>query len=244
MGQGWRVVELDAVGSTNDEARRLAEQGEPGRVAVVARVQTAGRGRQGRAWVSPEGGLYLSAVVRPRLAAPRVGLLSLAAGLALTEVVEELGLRAELRWPNDVLVGGRKAGGVLCEARFRPDAAGLAWAVVGMGLNVAQPRESLAPVGGTTLAEALGRPLDPGALRAPVLEALDRAVGLAEEDPQRLLAAWSRRAAMLGRRVEVLTTSGRLAGLAERVEPTGGLVVRTPDGVRTVAEADLVRVLA
>lgn len=239
---GWWIVELAEAGSTNDEARRLAEAGDPGRVAVVALRQTAGRGRLGRPWVSPVGGLYLSALTHPRLPAHRAGLVPLAAGLALARVVEGLGLRPELRWPNDVLLGGRKLAGVLCESRFEEGGRALAWAVVGMGLNVATPPAALAEVGGVSLAEALGGPLDPAALRQPVLAALDDALALAVEDADDLIQEWSSRAPMLGRLVELVTTSGPVGGLAERVGPTGALVVRLPGGPLEITDPDLIRV--
>jgi BirA family transcriptional regulator, biotin operon repressor / biotin---[acetyl-CoA-carboxylase] ligase len=237
----WRLRTLEEVGSTNDEARRAAEAGED-RVAVRAVRQVAGRGRLGRAWASPPGGLYLSAVVRPSLAAGRVGLLPLAAGVALARVVEGEGLRPDLRWPNDVLVGGRKVAGVLCESRLGPDGA-LAWAVVGLGLNVAQDPAALALVGGTSLA-AHGVRSTPEGLVEAVLAALDEVLALLAAAPDEIREEWARRASMLGKPVEVATHGGRLAGVAEGVASTGALVVRTPDGSQEITDPDLFRVLS
>lgn len=260
----WRILAFDTLPSTNDEARRLAERGARAGVAVLARAQTEGRGRHGRSWASPPGGLYLSAVLRPRLEAARAGLVPLAAGLAMAEVVEGLGLRPELRWPNDLLLGGRKAGGVLCEARLRPGGgrpgAGrfarararrskneqpwfVDWVVAGMGLNVAQEPAAIAGTGGVTLAEALGKRLEPAPLAEPLLERLGRAVQRAEHAPPELVEAWSRRAAFLGRAVSLETREGAIAGLAEGVDPTGALLVATPEGPRRVVEADVLRVV-
>lgn len=240
--QPWRIVDLDRVGSTNDEARRVAEAGDPGRLAIVAREQDAGRGRAGRAWASPPGGLYLTALLRPRLAPTQAGLLSLAAGVAVAGLIEGLGGKPELRWPNDVDLAGRKVAGVLCEARLRPDAAGFSWVLVGIGLNVATPVAELAAVGGTSLVAALGKALEPRALAEPLLRHLDAAVALAEEAPGALVEAWSQRAPMLGGNVEVVGAEGRWGGVARRVGPTGALVVRTPGGLREVHEGDVVRV--
>lgn len=241
MAAAWRILERDTVASTNDEARALAEAGDPGHVAVVARRQTAGRGRRGRAWLSEPGGLYLSALLRPSLAAARVGLVSLAAGVAVAETVERFGAAPELRWPNDVLLRGRKLAGVLCESRLRPDGQGMAWVVVGIGLNVRQAPGTLARAGGISLAGA-GRELDPASLRAPLLQALDAALALAGAAPEALLAAWTRRSPMLGKPVRLVTENGFVAGVAERVSSAGGLVVRTPDGVREIHDPDLVQV--
>lgn len=241
MAGAWRILERDSVGSTNDEARALAQAGDPGRVAVVARRQTAGRGRLGRPWVSEPGGLYLSALLRPALPAARAGLLPLAAGVAVAEAAERLGARPELRWPNDVLVGGRKLAGVLCEARFAPGAAALEWVVIGVGLNVQQRGPTLLAAGGTSLAQ-LGIATDPAALRGPLLARLDAAVAQAQGSPDTLLAAWMRRSPMLGKPVQVMTHAGPVGGSAERVSSEGALIVRTTDGLREIHDPDLVRV--
>lgn len=237
----WRILERDTVGSTNDEARALAEAGDPGHVAVVARRQTAGRGRRGRAWLSEPGGLYLSALLRPSLPAGSAGLVPLAAGVAVAEATERFGALPELRWPNDVLLRGRKLAGILCESRLRPDGQGVAWVVVGIGVNVQQPAGALARAGGTSLAEA-GHVTDPRTFQGALLDALDRAVGLAEAAPEALLAAWTRRSPMLGKPVQLVAEHGQVVGWAERVSSAGGLVVRTPDGVREIHDPDLVRV--
>lgn len=241
MAAPWRILERDSVGSTNDEARALAEAGDPGRVAVVARRQTAGRGRLQRTWVSEPGGLYLSALLRPALPVARAGLLPLAAGVAVAEAVERLGARPELRWPNDVLVAGRKLAGVLCEARFVPGGAALAWVVIGIGLNVQQRGPTLLAAGGTSLAQ-IGIAAEPRAVRGPLLERLDAAVALVATSPEALLAGWARRCPMLGKPVQVVTHAGPVGGLAERVSSEGALVVRTTDGLREIHDPDLVRV--
>jgi BirA family biotin operon repressor/biotin-[acetyl-CoA-carboxylase] ligase len=240
---GWTLLEHDFLPSTNDEARRLAEEGAPEGTAVRARVQTAGRGRLGRRWVSGEGGLYLSAILRPALLRPEHGgLLPLAAGLAMARLVEGLGARPTLRWPNDLDLGGRKAGGVLCESRIRVESPGFAWVVVGMGLDVAQPAKELEPLGATSLAAALGRALDPAKLAQPLLEELTSAASWAERDPDALRSAWAARAPMLGERVALATRNGPLAGFAESVDATGALVVRMPGGVQRVSDPDLLQV--
>ena len=112
-----------------------ADAAEPGTV-VVADEQTGGRGSRGRAWRSPRGGLWLSLLLRPR-SSVGVELLGLRAGLAVAAALEQLGvgLPVRLKWPNDLMLGERKVGGILCEARWQGDALG--WVVVGLGLNVA-----------------------------------------------------------------------------------------------------------
>jgi BirA family biotin operon repressor/biotin-[acetyl-CoA-carboxylase] ligase len=135
---GGAVRLLDEVGSTNDLAWEWAALGAPEGALVVARAQTRGRGRAGRTWLSPAGGgLWFSVVLRPGLVHPSAGMLPLAVGFGVAGGLRRLGLPAELKWPNDVLVGGRKVCGVLVEGRF--SGSRLATAVVGVGVNWTVP---------------------------------------------------------------------------------------------------------
>lgn len=169
---GSHRIDLDACGSTNDEAARLARAGARHGTVVIARAQTAGRGREGRTWASPpDAGLYLSAVVRPPLPLAHVPPMTLAIGVGLCDAARELGVTATLKWPNDLLVGTRKLAGVLVEAQSQ--GARLEAVIVGIGVNLggAIPPE-LAPAA-ITLAEALGTDAVAGqALRERFLAAL------------------------------------------------------------------------
>ncbi len=143
---------LDSVGSTSDEALRLAREGAPHGTVVTAREQTAGRGRVGRAWASPPGNLYLSVLLRLDLPVARIAELSFVAALAVAETVDAfVAGRASLKWPNDVLIDGAKVAGILIE-----QADGVA--VIGIGVNVAHCPSGLAyPV--TSLMDASRAPL-------------------------------------------------------------------------------------
>jgi biotin-(acetyl-CoA carboxylase) ligase len=154
---GIHRVELDACGSTNDEAARLARAGAVHGTVVIARAQSAGRGREGRAWASPVGGLYLSAVVRPPLPLAEVPFMTLAIGVALCDAVRAYAPAAALKWPNDVLVGSRKLAGVLVESQSRGNR--LDAVIVGVGINLVDPK-AFAPLPATPA----GRPrIDPRA---------------------------------------------------------------------------------
>ncbi len=133
-----RLIRLPVVGSTMDLLHGLAAEGAEAGTVVVAGEQTGGRGSRGRDWRSPPGGLWLSALFRPGAAAG-VELFGLRIGLAVAAAVEALGsgLRVGIKWPNDLMVGHRKLGGILCEARWQGDALG--WVVAGVGINVANP---------------------------------------------------------------------------------------------------------
>ena len=135
---GYRLVAIDRVDSTNEEAKRLAARGGADGTVVWAREQTAGRGRRGRTWVSPPGNLYCSVLLRPACSVATAAQIGFVAGMALSEVVSEAlpDARVCCKWPNDILVNGRKIAGILIET----SAAGggpLDWLILGMGVNVA-----------------------------------------------------------------------------------------------------------
>ena len=143
-------------GSTNDDATTLAREGEPEGTVVLATAQESGRGRLGRSWTSPEGGAYLSAILRPALAPAEATALPLVVSLGVALGLEGLGISPQLKWPNDVLLGDRKLAGVLLEMSAEADR--LAWLVAGCGLNVSRPAGEDAAPGGAYLADALGAP--------------------------------------------------------------------------------------
>ena len=128
-----RIVDFDAVGSTQTKAAELAEDGASQWTVVVASSQSEGRGRRGRGWSSPPGGLYMSVVLRPR-STETLAPLSLAMSFAVAEAVKKLTkLPVSIRWPNDLMIRGRKFGGVISESRFAGDE--LSFAIVGVGVN-------------------------------------------------------------------------------------------------------------
>ena len=211
-------LHLRATTSTNDRARELAHAGAPHGTLVTAAEQTAGRGRQGRTWSAPPGStLLLSVVLRDPPA-----LLPLAAALAVAEVA---GARAQIKWPNDVLLDGRKVAGILAEGRPQDG-----WAVLGVGLNVALRIEDLPPdLHDTAGTLGLGRAdLEP--ILERLLAALERTLAL---DEARLLDAYRARDALRGREVRWAAGHGRAAG----IDGAGRLVVELPEGGRTALSA-------
>jgi BirA family transcriptional regulator, biotin operon repressor / biotin---[acetyl-CoA-carboxylase] ligase len=162
-----RVELRERIGSVLDLAHELAAEGAPSGLLVLADEQTAGRGRQGRAWHSPAGaGLWVAALLRPA-ARPFGGALAIRVGLAVVEAVAEAAPRAapRLKWPNDLVVAGRKAGGVLCEARWSGERQG--WVAIGVGINVRGPVAAEVRETAVALAD-----MAPGAARVPLLAAL------------------------------------------------------------------------
>lgn len=219
----------DRVKSTNDVARELAEAGAPEGTAVLAREQTGGRGRMGRRWASPPGGLWLSVVLRPQLSVAEWTRLGFAASVAAAAAVEEVaGVPVGLKWPNDLVVGGRKLGGVLVEA-------GGAYAIAGIGINTNVQVELLEPeiAAAATSLSAMGRNVDLAALVRRVLLELEHHYGMLQRDGPAVMAKWRERSITLGRAVRVIGADV-FDGIAETVDDDGALLVRTPSGVRRV----------
>jgi len=216
------------VPSTQDLARSLAEAGAPEGTVVVAEVQTAGRGRMGRLWVSPPGGLWMSVLLRPIAAPHEVPKVSLVGGVAVARAIERTcGLPAGLRWPNDVLVHRRKVAGVLAEAG--PEAL---WIVLGIGVNANIEPQAL-PEGATSLLAELGRPVSLRALFSATCAELEKAYELFRgEGFGTILAWWRERSTTLRRRVRAHVASGTYEGVAEDVDEDGALLLRLPDGRR------------
>lgn len=218
------------IGSTNDEAASWAREGAPSGAIVVADEQTAGRGRYRRIWqAAPGSSLLMSVILRPSLPPEHMARVTLMGAVALVEALSGLGLVPGIKWPNDVLLCGRKVSGILAETVWEGDR--LVAAVLGMGINVRQdalPEAAARAFGATTLETVLGYTLDRAGLLTAILARLDNwqdRVG----DPA-LLAAWEAHSITLGRMVSVRMGEQTLTGLAETIDPTGALMLRLDSG--------------
>ena len=245
---GHPVHVYQQIGSTNDEARRLAQAGAPEGLLVVAEEQSAGRGRAGRRWITPAGGaLAFSLVLRPAAPVAQAARLTMIAGLAVCEAIEQtVGVRATLKWPNDILLDGQKTGGILVEAvTTAGDEAGgrLEYAIVGIGVNVAAaPEPEQVGFPATALQARAGRPVDRLQLVRAILRRLEAHYpAVTAADPHPLHSAWSARLAWLGEPVVALTAAGEYAGRAEGTDPDGALVIRLETGERVRVMAGDVR---
>jgi BirA family biotin operon repressor/biotin-[acetyl-CoA-carboxylase] ligase len=230
-GADWRLICLRETGSTNDVCRAAGERGIGGRLAVFAELQTAGRGRAGRRWSVPSGlGLMSSTLWRPNVDAARAATLSQVAGLAVVDALEAAGVHARLKWPNDVLVGGAKAAGILLEGASLDGRPG--FVVIGIGINVNQSADDLpaTPYPATSLRLAAGRILDRADLAAALLRALGRLYDGWLADPRSTYLRWRDALDTLGREVVVLDGDSAESGRAIDVEPDGTLLLETSDG--------------
>jgi BirA family transcriptional regulator, biotin operon repressor / biotin---[acetyl-CoA-carboxylase] ligase len=249
-----RVLYFSEVSSTNDLASRLAARGAEEGTVVVAGAQSAGRGRLGRTWFSPPGaGLYLSFILRPdpsparRPGEPRTGtdpvpsLVTLTAGVAVAEALREsTGVPAEIKWPNDLVLGIRKLGGILTEATG--DGAAQRHAVVGIGVNLRTTGYPLEIARRATSIESeLGRPVDRGAVLVEVLAGFAaRYADLGAGRIDAILARWRELApSSRGARVAWIGPQGRLEGTTAGIDGDGALLIRAGNTLQRVIAGEV-----
>lgn len=236
---GCAVRRMDTVDSTNRQARLWAREGAAHGAVVIAQAQTAGRGRRGRGWVSsPGAGLWLSIVLRPAFPPPLYPRLPLAAALAAADACQTVcGVPPRIKWPNDLLLHGRKIAGILAEGESSA-------VVLGIGINVRQRAGDFPPeLAGTagSLEMLTGRTVPLPALEAALLDALEARV-----DNPDFLQEYAARCATIGTQVLVAAPEETYAGYAEGIDEAGALLVRDAAGVlRRVLAGDVtIRALA
>jgi len=232
---GGRLEYRASLGSTQDLARELAEAGAAEGTVVLAGRQTAGRGRLSRSWISPRGGLYLTVVLRP--AAEHLKALVIIAALAVARAIERLaGLQTSLKWPNDVLVAGRKIAGILSESELVGQS--VSYALVGIGVNVNADLAAYPETGAlaTSVMTELGREVSREALAAAILNEFE-ALYLAAQAGEPIDQEWRARLGMLGKDVRVRFGEQVEEGLAEDVDSDGSLILRRADGSRVAIAA-------
>jgi len=223
---------FETLNSTNDLAKELAAQGAPEGAVVVAEAQTGGRGRLGREWNSPPGvGLYVSLVLRPMLPPMELPQITLTTAVAVVRAVRRVaGLAPGIKWPNDLLLNGKKLGGILTEMETESDR--IRHVVVGLGLNVNNPGfpPELAATA-TSMALATGRAFSRVNLLQAWLEEFEALYGrFLNQGFAEILEEWKNSAVTLGKMVTVRQGPREISGLALDVAPDGALLLRTANG--------------
>ncbi len=235
MNIGTNIIRLGTVDSTNTYAMGLAEKGAEHGTVVVAENQTKGRGRLGRTWASPPGGnIYMSVILRPSIQLREGTLLTIIAGIACCRALKDIsGLPVEIRWPNDLIISGKKVGGILTE--IKASAGNIVFAVMGIGINVNSSAEDFPPdVKGTatSIRDETAKEHSIDVLIAGILRELQRCSDiLAEGGKELILDEWRKSTTMLGKTVKAVLASETLTGVAEDVDEQGMLILRLPSGL-------------
>lgn len=244
---GRQIYLFGEVDSTNARLRRLARAGAREGTVVLAETQSAGRGRGGQTWWSPPGvNLYASVLLRPTLRATQLAVFSFIASLALSDTLHDLGLSPAIKWPNDVLLDGRKVAGALLEAALRNGDVEHVILGLGVNLNVEVPalHAALGRAGdfATSVGEVAGHDVDRNAFAAAYLGHLDVwARRWQTQGPPAILAAWRERDVVTGRRVSVRGAGVTFEGRAIGVDDHGSLVVDDTRGTRHSLTSEEVR---
>lgn len=223
------IIELETVGSTNDHARQIARAGAAAGTVVWAHEQTSGRGRQGHHWVSLSGNLFMSLILRPKTAPADIGQLSFLSAVALANALEEIlpaTVRIHLKWPNDLLLNGKKAAGILIETEGD-------FAIVGIGVNITG-----APKGATFLKALGAEKVEAGRLLEGVAGEVDRLAGLWEKEGfQDIREAWLARAYKLGEEITARLPQQTLTGIFKGLDKSGALQLQMPDGTLKIVSS-------
>jgi BirA family biotin operon repressor/biotin-[acetyl-CoA-carboxylase] ligase len=220
-----------------DAARELAKKGAREGTIVIAEAQTRGRGRLSREWLSPEGGIYFTLVLRPGISpacAPRINLM---ASVAVADTIRKLfGLKAELKWPNDVLIGGKKVCGILAEMDAEMDVVNFVNVGIGINANTSIPQfEKTA----TSLKDTLGREVPRKEFLRALLAEIERRQALLMESD--LPEEWKKLSATLNKDVRIMSLGEEVIGQAIDIDATGALIVKgKDDSLRTVLVGDCI----
>ncbi len=230
----WTVIVPEEVDSTNNIAKQLGAQGAPHGTVVVTEHQTGGRGRLGRSFVSPPGGVYLSVLLRPSAALGHLMHLTALAAVATRRAIADCcGVKADIKWTNDLQWHGRKLCGILTELSCEAESGRLEYAVVGIGINCNTETDKLPPeVRGiaVSLAEITGQELDPNRLALALIRRLQELSEVLEGDRRPWMQEYRRACVTLGRQVLLLRGGEQTPAVALDVDEDGGLVVRYEDG--------------
>jgi BirA family biotin operon repressor/biotin-[acetyl-CoA-carboxylase] ligase len=239
---GREIHLVQEIASTNTLGMEMAGQGSPEGTVVIAETQTGGKGRRGRKWISPKGNLYLSVILRPDIPMHKAPLITLMGAVAAATTIRKVcGIPADIKWPNDILIAGRKVSGLLTEMSAEQDR--IRHIVLGIGIDVNMDPDVLPPdvrAHATTLATEAGKKIDRPAFLQQLLRELDhwyQAFLLNEQD---VLCEWKALNATIGNLVTVSGAGETLEGLAQGIDEDGRLIVMLGDGTqRTVAAGDV-----
>ena len=230
---GKEILCFRKVFSTNSIAKFLANHSADEGTVLISEIQTKARGRSGKKWEAPDGGVWMSLILRPNVPTARIGLITLATGVAIAKSIRSLGVDARIKWPNDVLIHGKKISGVLTEvnATFNE----IDWIVVGIGIDSNLKLEDFSEdirIGTTTLTEELPSKVDENELIAIFLNEFEKVYQLYKDgEIETILKDWRDLADTIGKYVNITQTGGKITqGYVVGINHEGSLIIERQDG--------------
>ena len=243
----WRdtLYWYPVIDSTNTQAKKLSKEGAPHGTVLIAGHQTVGRGRMGRTFQSPDGtGVYLSVILRPNCRPEQLMHLTCAAGIAMVEAVEKVsGVRPQVKWINDLVIGNKKLGGILTEMSV--DNGIVDFAIIGIGINCLQQEGDFHPEIAnlaTSLSLAAKRQIPPEVLASGMIESLYQMSLVLFSGKEQLMQSYKANCITLGKDIQVLRMDTVRPGKAVDLDADGGLLVEYPDGSREIVSSGEVSV--
>ncbi len=233
IGLRQKVYYLKEVSSTMDVAKKLAKRGEE--AIVIAETQTSGRGRLGRRWHSQKGGIYFTIILRPRIGPAHAQIINLMAAVSVARAIRSLfNLEAKLKWPNDVLIRGKKVCGILAEMEAEMDV--IKFVNLGIGINANNPI-SLYEEGATSIKEELGRDISRKELLMCVLNEIEKRRSLLGKE---IISEWKALSSTINKKVRIIMQDEVVEGEAIDIDTDGALILRTDKGIRRIITGDCI----
>jgi len=240
---GQKIHHYSIVNSTNTTAKEFAIKGAKEGTVIIAETQRKGKGRLGRRWESPKGGIWLSLILRPKTNPSKIPLLTFTSSLAVAKAIQEMcGLKVEVKWPNDILIGNKKVCGILTEANVKGNTVN--FVVVGIGINANVDLDSFSPLlrnSATSLKMEMHENIDREKLLQLLFQKLEYYYGLFQQERyEALLAEWKKLAKFLGKPVEIVSFDEKFCGKAVDVDENGALIIQLENGVlRKIVSGDV-----
>lgn len=239
---GKKIYSYASIDSTNNIAYKMAEEGADEGSVIVAEEQKKGKGRIGRSWSSPKGGIYFSLILRPGMVPTEVSKLTLVAAVSVAQAIRELtGISALIKWPNDILVNNKKLCGILTELKAEQDQT--SFVILGVGINV-NTKPSLLPKHATSITKELGRDFPKVDLMRKLLKNIETHYILFKNNKFKdIIGEWKDLSAILGSRVKVMDKAHNIEGMAIDVDEGGALIVRLDNGLNErILAGDIIKV--
>jgi len=239
---GHQTYYFDSVNSTQEQAMKMAQDPKNNGALVIAQSQTEGKGRAGRKWISPKGGIWLSIILRPEFDVSMVTLFPIASALALSNAIEKcFKIKPELKWPNDITIQGKKVAGILVDASLESNK--IENIVLGIGINfdvnvnqIEKDLKNTPNFYGVASLQKIKKDTTPLHLIQKFLEELENIFELLNKDQnKKIIKEWTKRSSTIGKNVELITRDGKISGKAIKIDDDGALIISNKKNTRVLA---------